>query len=105
MKASLTAAMVVRSLWAAERSSWVVGVLVGWIVVRLVVCGLVVGSVVVAVDMRISCVGSGSPRSAMEFGLQHRQLDTRSAAGILFCGRESLLRIKTGDTVGRAMTE
>ena len=105
VKASFTAAMVVRSLWTELGEVWLTGVLLGWVVVRLVVCGLVVGSVVVAVDMRISCVGSGSPRSAMEFGLQHRQLDTRSAAGILFCGRESLLRIKTGDTVGRAMTE
>ena len=31
---SLTAAIVVRSLWAAERSSWDVGLLVGWVVVR-----------------------------------------------------------------------
>jgi hypothetical protein len=48
------AAIVVRSLLAAERSSWVVGVLVGEVVDRLVVCGLVVGSVdvVVAVDMK-----------------------------------------------------
>ena len=44
---SFTAAMVVRSLLAAERSSWVVGMLVGWAVDRLVVCGLVMGSVVV----------------------------------------------------------
>jgi hypothetical protein len=29
-----TAAIVVRSLWAAERSSWVVGVLVGWVEFR-----------------------------------------------------------------------
>jgi F0F1-type ATP synthase assembly protein I len=52
VKASLTAAMVVRSLWAAERSSWVVGVLVGWIVDRLVVCWPVSVEVVVAVDMK-----------------------------------------------------
>jgi hypothetical protein len=51
VKERRTAAMVVRSLWAAERSSWVVGVLVGWVVDRLVVCGLVWGSVVVAVDI------------------------------------------------------
>jgi hypothetical protein len=44
--------MVVRSLWAAERSSWVVGVLVGWVVVRLVVCWPVSWEVVVAVDMK-----------------------------------------------------
>jgi hypothetical protein len=35
VKESFTAAIVVRSLWAAERSSWVVGVLVGEVVVRL----------------------------------------------------------------------
>jgi hypothetical protein len=43
--------MVVRSLFAAERSSWVVGVLVGWLVVRLVVCWPVSWDVVVAVGM------------------------------------------------------
>jgi len=43
--------MVVRSLLAALRSSWLVGVLVGWVVDRLVVCSPVAGSVVVAVDM------------------------------------------------------
>ena len=43
--------MVVRSLWAAERSTWVVGVLLGWVVVRLVVCWPVSWDVVVAVDM------------------------------------------------------
>ena len=51
MKARRTAAIVVRSLWAAERSSWVVGVLVGWVVVRLVVVWPAMGSVVVAADM------------------------------------------------------
>ena len=51
VKARRTAAMVVRSLWAALGVVWVTGVLVGWVVVRLVVCGLVVGSVVVAVDI------------------------------------------------------
>jgi hypothetical protein len=51
VKASLTAAIVVRSLLAAERSDWERGVLVDWVVDRLVVCGPVVGSVVVAVDM------------------------------------------------------
>ena len=40
-----------RSLWAAERSSWLVGVLVGEVVVRLVVVWPVEGSVVVAVDI------------------------------------------------------
>jgi hypothetical protein len=48
---SFTAAILVRSLWAAERSSWLAGVLVGWVVGRLLVCWPVVGSVVVAVDM------------------------------------------------------
>jgi len=47
---------VVRSLWAAFGLVWVVGLVVGWMVDRLVVCGLVVGSVVVAVD--IGCVES-----------------------------------------------
>jgi hypothetical protein len=42
---------VVRSLWAAERSSWDVGVLV---VVRLVVCWPVSWEVVVAVDIDIN---------------------------------------------------
>jgi hypothetical protein len=51
VKESFTAAIVVRSLWAAERSSWDVGLLVGWVVVRLMVCGLVWDSVVVAVDI------------------------------------------------------
>ena len=40
-----------RSLLAAERSSWLVGVLMGWIVVRLVVCWPVSCEVVVAVGM------------------------------------------------------
>jgi hypothetical protein len=51
VKASFTAAIVVRSLWAELRSSWVVGVLVGWVVLRLVVCWPVSWDVVVAVDM------------------------------------------------------
>jgi hypothetical protein len=45
VNASFTAAIVVRSLLAAERSSWVVG----WVEDRLVVCGLVSVDVVVAV--------------------------------------------------------
>jgi hypothetical protein len=49
VKESFTAAIVVRSLLAAERSSWVVGVLVGWVVVRRELVWPVVGSVVVAV--------------------------------------------------------
>jgi hypothetical protein len=52
VKASLTAAIVVRSLWATERSSWVVGLLVGWITGRLVVFWPVLWDVVVAVDMK-----------------------------------------------------
>jgi hypothetical protein len=51
VKASLTAAMVVRSLWAAERSSWVVEVLVGWFADRLVMFWPASWDVVVAVDM------------------------------------------------------
>jgi hypothetical protein len=38
LNASLTAAMVVRSLWAALGVVWVTGVLLGWVVDRLVVC-------------------------------------------------------------------
>ncbi len=53
------AAIVVRRLVAADRSSWVVGLLVGWVVVRLVVVWRVVGSVVVAVGMNCSCFGLG----------------------------------------------
>ena len=52
VKAKRTAAIVVRSLWTAERSSWVVGLVVGWVVGRLVVCWPVSWDVVVvAVDM------------------------------------------------------
>jgi hypothetical protein len=48
-----TGTQVVRSLWAAERSSWVVGVLVKWVLDRGDWIWLVVGSVdvVVAVAM------------------------------------------------------
>jgi hypothetical protein len=51
VKASFTAAIAVRSLLAAERSSWVVGVLEGLVVVRReLVCSEVVGvSTVLAV--------------------------------------------------------
>jgi hypothetical protein len=51
VKAGLTAAVMVRSLWAAERSSWVVGVLVGWVVVRRELVWPVSWDVVVAVDI------------------------------------------------------
>jgi hypothetical protein len=49
--------MVVRSLWAALGVVWVTGVLVGWVVDRLVVCWPVSWDVVVAVDMKwfLSC--------------------------------------------------
>jgi hypothetical protein len=56
VKESFTAAIVVRSLLAAERSRWVVGALVGWDVVRLVVCWPVSWDVVVAVDKIYSCL-------------------------------------------------
>ena len=58
MKASFTASMVVQILWAAERSSWLVGVLEGWVVVRLVVRWPVSCEVVVAVDMEFLWVKS-----------------------------------------------
>gem|GEM_PF-3825981 len=51
VKESFTAAMVVRSLLAAERSSCVVGLVVGWVVDRLVVCWPVSWDVVVKVDI------------------------------------------------------
>jgi hypothetical protein len=51
VKESFTAAIVVRSLWAAERSSWVVGLLVGWVVDRGDWLWLVSWDVVVAVGM------------------------------------------------------
>jgi len=51
VKASFTAAIVVRSLWAALGVVWVTGVLVGGVVVPGGWFWLVVGSVVVAVDM------------------------------------------------------
>ena len=61
VKARRTAAIVVRSRWAAERSSWVVGVFVGWVEVRLVVCWPVSWDVVVAVDILLfgSCEKRG----------------------------------------------
>jgi|688.fasta_scaffold194156_3 hypothetical protein len=52
VNASFTTAIVVRSLLAAERSRWVDGVVVGWVVDRLVVCWPVSWDVVVAVDMK-----------------------------------------------------
>ena len=52
VKASLTAAMVVRSLWAELGEVWLTGVLFGWVVDRLVVCWPVSWDVVVAVDMK-----------------------------------------------------
>jgi hypothetical protein len=42
---------MVRSLWAAERSSWLVGVLVGWVEVRRELVWPVSWDVVVAVDI------------------------------------------------------
>ncbi len=54
MKESFTAAIVVRSLWAAFGLVWLTGVLVGWVVDQLVVCWPVSWDVdvVVAVDMK-----------------------------------------------------
>jgi len=51
VKESFTAAIVVQSLWAAERSRLVVGVFVGWVVARLEVCWPVLMDMVVAVDI------------------------------------------------------
>ena len=55
MKESFTAAIVVRSLWAALGEVWVVGVLVGWVVVRRDVVWPVSVAVVVAVDIGFLC--------------------------------------------------
>jgi hypothetical protein len=52
VKESFTAAIVMRRRLAAMRSSWVVGVVVGWDVDRLVVCRPVSWEVVVAVDTK-----------------------------------------------------
>jgi len=57
VKESFTAAIVVRSLWAESRSSWVVGMLVGWVVDRGDWFWLVSWEVVVAVGMCDSCEG------------------------------------------------
>jgi hypothetical protein len=51
VNASLTAAIVVRSLLAALGFVWVVGLLVGWIVDRLAVCWPVSWDVVMKVDI------------------------------------------------------
>ena len=51
MKARRTAAIVARSLLAAERSRWLVGVLVGWVVFRREIVWPVSWDVAVAVDM------------------------------------------------------
>ncbi len=52
MNASFTAAIVVRSLLAALGEVCVAGLVVGWVVVRLVVCWPVSVDVVVAEDMK-----------------------------------------------------
>ena len=51
VKASLTAAMVVRRRLAAFGVVWVMGLLLGWDIDRLVVCWPVSVDVVVAVDI------------------------------------------------------
>ncbi len=51
VKESFTAAIVVRSLWAALGEVCVAGLLVGWVVVRRELVWLVVGSVVIAVGI------------------------------------------------------
>ena len=51
VKATLTAAMVVRSVWAALGVGWVTKLLLGWDVDRLAVCWPVSWDVVVAVDI------------------------------------------------------
>ena len=51
VNASLTAAIVVRSLWAALGVVWVAGLLVGWVVVRLAAYWPLSWDVVVKVDI------------------------------------------------------
>jgi len=53
VKASRTAAIVERSLLEALGVVWVMGLLLGWDVDRLVVCWPVSWEVVVAVDMKL----------------------------------------------------
>ena len=53
VNASRTAAIVERSLLAALGVVWVMGLLLGWDVDRLVVCWPVSWEVVVAVDMKL----------------------------------------------------
>ena len=75
VKASFTAAIVVRSLWAAVGVVWVTGLLVGWVVDRGDWVWPVVGSVVVAVDMkygvsvRMDC-GTGRQAGTLWRGIQ-----------------------------------
>jgi hypothetical protein len=75
VKASLTGTKVVLRRLAAERSVWVVGVVVGWVVVRLGVCGPVSVDVVVAVDIGArDLLGGGEwegpPRRLVAAGLE-----------------------------------
>ena len=79
VKASLTAAMVVRSLLAALGVVWVMGVLLGWVVDRGDWFWLFVGSVVVAVDMwPLKEVGGMAEKACMQTrlvgSLRFRQL-------------------------------
>ena len=74
VKESFTAAIVVRSLLTAERSSWVVGVLVGEVVVRRELVWPVSWDVVVAVD-----IGAESP-CRLEWGPAAKTADRLVAA-------------------------
>jgi hypothetical protein len=78
VKESFTAAIVVRSLLAAERSSWVVGVLVGEVVVRLAVCWPV--TVVKDYDGRSASEATGSPSAAKSRNQVVKILDERRAS-------------------------
>lgn len=59
MKARRMAAIVVPSLRTAERSSWAVGVLKGWVVVQRELVCPVSWKVVAAVDMRTKGIQGG----------------------------------------------
>jgi len=71
VKASLTAAMVVRSLWAELGEVWLTGVLLGWVVDREDWFWLVVFSVVVAVDMWVPENGISSSPLQVRAGVCH----------------------------------
>jgi hypothetical protein len=73
VNASFTAAIVVRSLWAAERSSWLAGVLAGCVIARRELVWPVSVDVVVAVDIFLS-VFRGMRTAFVEASVGRRSL-------------------------------